>query len=269
MGKETNKAITLRDGVYKAPPDSVHADSYLWNRIATARELRLRAIRLSQEDSRIFREVLDILYLGLFDLASGGIAHKIGLLSKLSDTETSDDEAVINACQMIGKSNFYVSSMVMGVARGQHRDYLVPSWFSEHFLRNEKFIGLFKRTDEITDETLIETENPRGADMDKLLSLSFEDLYCTYELAVMMFEFIEEKAPGIVKNRYRPLDHRRERDASWKRSPILSGLRERFEWPRHGQPNLQELLDASYQLLTELDPQLGFEEIPTQFTFKR
>jgi len=85
----------------------------------------------------------------------------------------------------------------------------------------------------------------------------------------MMFEFMESKAFGITRGNFRPPDHRVERDRSWQTSFLLSGLREKFGWSRHGQPILKELFDASYQTLLEKGPQLGLEEIPTQFTFSR
>lgn len=78
---------------------------------------------------------------------------------------------------------------------------------------------------------------------------------------------MESKATGIVKGRFRPHNHIGERNNQWKSFPLLSPLRERFSWSRHGQPTLEELINASYQALVEKGPQLNFEETPTKFTF--
>jgi len=266
MTKEQNRLIVGKN-VIPTPSGVVSIDSYLWRRIAWQQEQEIESKRLSQEKRKIYYETLDLAYRGLFDLGSGGLAHKLGSVIKLTEDEDLEQTEAAKLCWPIGKSNFYVSCIIQDTVQKRKADNIFPSWFFKHFSEDDKFRNLFLKTHELEEKTIEEVSNPDEVNIQNLCLYALEDLYCTYELSVIIFEFMETKAAGIVKGSFRPHDHRHERNMDWKKSTLISPLRTRFNWPKHGQPTLQELLDASYQTLIEKGPQLRLEEPPTIFTF--
>jgi len=154
MSKERKEFLSIVGRrVIPVNPRTPAIDDNVWGKIEWRKEQRQAAERLSQEKRKIYYETLYLIHRGLFDLSSGGIAHKLGLIIKLTEDEDLEQEDVVELCKYIGKSNFYVSGVVLDVAKGKRADSLFPSWFFDHFSDNETYRNLFFRTNTLMDNT--------------------------------------------------------------------------------------------------------------------
>lgn len=231
-----------------------------WRRAGYSTEQREEARKIAEKKRPVVREyVVEPILRGLFDIASGGLGTKLGLFLKLAEGNL-DDKACLKLClkKNPGTSNFYSASVISNPGRGNKENDLVPEWFFETLTMSERFKTNFSRASKLSDKW--RQLNQKDVKKEELMSLVYQDLYCMYGLANESIGFVNQEFPGIIRGHFRPRRYIHLRDQNWQQSDILSKLPERFNWKYKGQPTLEELLQASHDVLVEYQHVSGFDE---------
>lgn len=246
---------------FKAPPGVVEVtvdgegrqeQPIVFRQIDHERWKKAEAERLSREKRSSLYDIGNQLLHNLYDLSSGGLGHKLGLFVKLKDEELTDKDCTrLAENNPIGKSNFYASTFLRSTVKGERIDWYVPSWFFDHFNHEKKFRDVYKQTDVLADEAELSGMNRDFQTRDNFQRLAYLDVYYTYELANILFSWIDTKASGVIRSKHKPEDHINERNNAWKNSEILRPIRNYSTWSYKGQPTLGDLISTTYQVLVD------------------
>ncbi len=251
-----------RGRLIPAPPNVVFEDSDLWSKLETSRKEKEEAERLAERRIGDLCRVVNSILRGLYDQTSGGLVVKLGLFVKLTEDSDLTDEEALKLCKNdpVGQSNVYIAPKLDG-ARGLPRiATITPLWLYNELFQNERYNQIYK-----TIEGLYKKGNT--GEVDKLSKLAYRDVWCMYELVVMIINFFNGEIAGVVKGQFMPSDHKKARKEAWELWEMLRNLNGRFNWPHKGQPTLKELLTATYQVLTEKKEEMSFEKeiLPVPF----